>query len=83
MRSGPSMTFSMLSVSSSMVMRFLLRRAVRMAASFMRFAKSAPENPGVRSAMRAEPGRGLRTASVADGRLVVTGRRVDSGRVGV
>lgn len=47
-RSGPRMTFSMERMSSSISMVFLSRRVARIAASLTRFARSAPENPGVR-----------------------------------
>ena len=47
LRSGPAITRSTASFISSMPRRFLLRRAARIAASFTRFARSAPEKPGV------------------------------------
>ena len=46
-RSGPAMTRSIASCISDMPMVFLLRRAARIAASLIRFARSAPEKPGV------------------------------------
>ena len=45
--SGPAITRSTASSISGMPMVFLLRRAARMAASFIRLARSAPEKPGV------------------------------------
>ena len=46
-RSGPAITRSTASLNSPMPIFFLFRRAARIAASFTRFARSAPENPGV------------------------------------
>ena len=51
--SGPAMTRSMDSSISGMPTMSLWRRAARSAASFMRFARSAPVKPGVSFAMRA------------------------------
>src|ERR671930_474002 len=47
LRSGPAITRSMASSSSGMPIVFLLRRAARIAPSLIRFARSAPEKPGV------------------------------------
>mmetsp|Transcript_2754 Transcript_2754/g.4945 ORF Transcript_2754/g.4945 Transcript_2754/m.4945 type:complete len:202 (+) Transcript_2754:958-1563(+) len=49
--SNPATMRSTLSSTSSRPMTVLLRRPVRMAASFIRLARSAPEKPGVRRAM--------------------------------
>ncbi len=48
---GPAMTRSVASSISSISIFFLLLRAATKAASFRRFSKSAPENPGVRCAI--------------------------------
>src|SRR2546422_446981 len=47
LRSGPAITRAIASSSSSMPITFLLARAARIAASLMRFARSAPLKPGV------------------------------------
>src|ERR1700674_177765 len=47
LRSGPAITRAMASSSSSIPMTFLFARAARMAASLIRFARSAPLKPGV------------------------------------
>src|SRR5438874_528787 len=47
LRSGPAITRAIASSSSSMPMTFLFARAARIAASLIRFARSAPLNPGV------------------------------------
>mmetsp|Transcript_46858 Transcript_46858/g.118725 ORF Transcript_46858/g.118725 Transcript_46858/m.118725 type:complete len:296 (+) Transcript_46858:897-1784(+) len=44
------MTRSVASLISSMLMAFFLRRAVKIADSFIKFSRSAPEKPGVRLA---------------------------------
>mmetsp|Transcript_24173 Transcript_24173/g.82514 ORF Transcript_24173/g.82514 Transcript_24173/m.82514 type:complete len:511 (-) Transcript_24173:663-2195(-) len=49
--SMPATMRSMESSTSAMPIESLLRRPVRMAASFMRLARSAPEKPGVRLAI--------------------------------
>mmetsp|Transcript_92416 Transcript_92416/g.299021 ORF Transcript_92416/g.299021 Transcript_92416/m.299021 type:complete len:275 (-) Transcript_92416:480-1304(-) len=48
--SRPAMTRSVASLTSSVVMAFFFRRAVRIADSFMRFSRSAPLKPAVRLA---------------------------------
>ena len=51
LRSGPSITFSTLRIKSYWVISWRFSRAAKMALSFIRLAKSAPEKPGVRSAI--------------------------------
>src|SRR4051812_50128615 len=46
LRSGPATIRSSASWNSGVEMTFLLRRADRIAASFTRFARAAPEKPG-------------------------------------
>mmetsp|Transcript_13670 Transcript_13670/g.38718 ORF Transcript_13670/g.38718 Transcript_13670/m.38718 type:complete len:295 (+) Transcript_13670:912-1796(+) len=49
--SGPAMILSRASATSSLLISFRLRRAAMMAASFIKFWRSAPVNPGVRRAI--------------------------------
>src|SRR3954462_9732432 len=58
LRSGPATIRSRASSNSGMLIVLRLRRAARIAASFTRVARSAPENPGDWRGRRAgEPGR--------------------------